>query len=137
MKIWMHRKILGFACLFVSILSCPGQELRFKYYGSKEGFVAAMGHINFAQDSLGFLWIGRGSGLYRFDGYTFKEYKRNPKDSLTLFKESTYTMTVDPAGNLWVSYIDALQRYDRNIDGFITFKMPAGNNIRSVFFETA
>ncbi|MBK7650795.1 MAG: hypothetical protein IPJ20_08665 [Flammeovirgaceae bacterium] len=85
----------------------------------------------------GFLWIGRGSGLYRFDGYTFKEYKRNPKDSLTLFKESTYTMTVDPAGNLWVSYIDALQRYDRNIDGFITFKMPAGNNIRSVFFETA
>ncbi|HEY5462966.1 MAG TPA: two-component regulator propeller domain-containing protein, partial [Hanamia sp.] len=36
------------------------------------------------KDSQGFLWFGTMSGLDRYDGYSFKIYRRNPNDSSSL-----------------------------------------------------
>ena len=116
-----------FSC---SIVLTSAQQIQFKHYQSEEGFIAAGGHRSFAQDSLGFLWIGTGGGLYRFDGYTFKLYKREPNDSSTLLREGIGMMKIDPAGKLWLVYDEWLQSYDRNRDGFVTYRLlPTGNNI--------
>jgi len=116
---------------------CCGQQIQFKHYQSEDGFVSPAGHRTFAQDSLGFLWIGTGGGLHRFDGYSFKLYRRNPKDSLTLFKETADMLKVDPAGKLWVVYEELLQCYDAKLDGFLTYRpLPEGFFIRSLFFDS-
>lgn len=72
MKDKLHRKI------FVSTICClllfpgllPGQIYRFINYGTDKnipsGFVYTLN-----QDNSGFLWVGTGSGISKFDGFRF------------------------------------------------------------------
>jgi len=51
-------------------------ELLSKEKGLEDGTVFCI-----TQDSKGFLWVGGGeSGLYRYDGYSFKPFHHNPED---------------------------------------------------------
>ncbi len=129
------RSLQLIACIGFISISTFAQTARFKNFGNQESFMAPGGHRSFSQDSLGFLWIGTGGGLYRFDGYDFKVYKRNPEDSLSLFQEGANLMHVDPIGRLWLLYGDRLQRYDMDLDGFVTYKPDVGGKlIRSLSF---
>ena len=88
------RQINVSACLLFTMFvmycaspRCVAQQIKFKSFGPAEGFTFPVGGRAFAQDSLGFLWNGTGGGLCRFDGYNFKVYKRDPKDSLSILNE--------------------------------------------------
>lgn len=54
------------------------------------------------QDKQGFLWIGTMSGLNRFDGYTFKTYYFDPRDTNSLGESWINSITEDDFGNLWI-----------------------------------
>jgi ligand-binding sensor domain-containing protein/DNA-binding CsgD family transcriptional regulator len=54
------------------------------------------------QDRRGFMWFGTQSGLNRFDGYTFKKYKYNPKSASTLPANIVLCIYEDSSGNLWI-----------------------------------
>ena len=43
------------------------------------------------KDTDGFLWFGTTSGLNRYDGYSFKIYRKNPNDSASLSDNSVGT----------------------------------------------
>lgn len=104
---------------------CNAQTARFKHYSTDEGFTGAA-FKTIVQDSIGFLWISSGSGLYRFDGYRFESYKPRMNDTLSLPQELLRRVWVDPQGRLWVGVPDRIARYDRDLDGFITTKVPTG-----------
>ena len=55
------------------------------------------------KDSKGFMWFGTTSGLYRYDGYTFKAFQSNPKEGTSL--PDSYIRNIQEAldGNLWIS----------------------------------
>jgi ligand-binding sensor domain-containing protein len=75
-----------------------------------------------SQDNSGFIWMGTGEGLFRYDGYTFKAFKNflgNPATIAANIIASLY-----PEGNkLWVgtseglSYIDIGTQTVKNIPG--------------------
>jgi ligand-binding sensor domain-containing protein/serine phosphatase RsbU (regulator of sigma subunit) len=79
--------------LFSSLVE--GQSFRFRNYGTDKIPDSYIYTIN--QDDKGFLWIGTGSGLVRYDGFDFKSIPF--PDSVTN-RSATVSMK-DKNGNLW------------------------------------
>jgi signal transduction histidine kinase/ligand-binding sensor domain-containing protein len=56
-----------------------------------------------AQTADGYLWIGSGLGLYRFDGLRFQTYPFEPTDP-RLPSSDISTLAASPDGGLWIGY---------------------------------
>jgi len=52
------------------------------------------------QDKTGFIWIGKETGLFRYDGHSLKSYKHNPAIPGSIASNNILTITEDAAGNL-------------------------------------
>jgi signal transduction histidine kinase/ligand-binding sensor domain-containing protein len=71
------------------------------------------------QDSQGFIWVANGSGIARFDGYTFKVYWPVENDPTGLPKGGINALLADPHGGLWIgSASSGLVHYDPRTDTF-------------------
>jgi ligand-binding sensor domain-containing protein len=75
-----------------------------------------------ARDQTGFLWIATWDGLSRFDGYEFRNYYHNPKDSTSFPFFVIDRVLVDRLNNVWL-YTQGLPAvlYDRAKDSFFPF----------------
>ncbi len=75
------------------------------------------------QDKTGFLWISTWDGINRYDGYEFRNYYHNPKDSTSVPFFVVDKTVVDASNNVWVM---CQQRpvviYNRVTDKFDRFK---------------
>lgn len=81
------------------------------------------------QDHEGFIWIGTEDGLNRFDGRSFKEYRKTPGDSMSLRSNLINCMFVDSKGVLWIgTNHGGLSRYIKETDNFQTYT----NNINDI-----
>ena len=107
----MRLLLLSFSLLLTSIGF--SQNFRFNEYGIEDG-IAQNFIYSMEQDAKGYLWIGTGEGLCRFDGQNFKTF--TTKDGLA---EDVVTSTFIGSDNvLWVGHNSgALSRYT---DGEIT-----------------
>ncbi len=68
-------------CLMVvlgcwALLSVKATEYQFKHYDTSNG-LSQNTVLVIAQDSTGFMWFGTNGGLNRFDGKTFKVYRKS------------------------------------------------------------
>ena len=54
------------------------------------------------KDGRGYMWFGTPAGLYRYDGYTFRNFQSNSKDGSSL--PDSYILSIQEAldGNLWI-----------------------------------
>jgi len=74
------------------------------------------------QDSLGFLWIGTEVGLYRYDGYRFRQYTIALNDSSAISDLWVTDIDEDHRGNLWIgTYGGDLNHYDQRTGRFVHF----------------
>ncbi|GAA4915077.1 hybrid sensor histidine kinase/response regulator transcription factor [Mucilaginibacter defluvii] len=72
------------------------------------------------KDKLGFMWFGTQNGLNRYDGYSFKVYQHNLKDSTSIAGNNINCLFEDSNGDLWIGTSDGgLVLYDRGKDAFI------------------
>ncbi|MBP1658183.1 MAG: Signal transduction histidine kinase [Bacteroidetes bacterium] len=90
------------------------------------------------RDSKGFVWIGTGNGLSRYDGYGFKTYRNVLNDSSSIASSMIMVVKEDSKHRLWVGTWDAgLSLYDPRRDRFINFTPRPGDSswiqVRSVF----
>ena len=60
-----------------------GQTMRLQNFNGRQG-LAQSRLTALAQDSAGFLWVGSGSGLYRFDGTAFRAFIHHRGDTTSL-----------------------------------------------------
>lgn len=75
--------------------------------------------LSMLQDRIGFMWFGTGSGLNRYDGYSFKVYLNNPQDSLSISDNSISALYEDREGYIWVGTSGGfVNRFDRKTDLF-------------------
>jgi ligand-binding sensor domain-containing protein len=57
------------------------------------------------QDSRGYLWFGTTNGLYRYDGYNFKVFRKIKGDNSSLPENTVLKISEDKAGKLWLGLI--------------------------------
>ncbi len=65
----------GILTFFIFILTCSvfSQEYNFRNYGAEQGLAQSYVY-SITQDELGYLWIGTGNGLSKFNGLKFENF---------------------------------------------------------------
>ena len=93
------KKIL-LALMLILPMAAAGVYL-FKTLDARNGLTISQ--INCVlKDSRGYIWLGTPSGLYRYDGYTFRSFQSNSQDGSSL--PDSYVISVQESleGTLWV-----------------------------------
>ncbi len=86
------------------------ERFKFRNYTIQNG-LSSSSVTCITQDKDGFLWIGTGDGLNRFDGYEFHKYRTNSKDSLSLINNRIYSIYISDAKSMYVGTRGGLNRY--------------------------
>lgn len=109
-------------CFIIMSLPSNGASVPQKYsvtYFSTQNGVED-GLVNdIIQDHKGLLWFATWNGLYRFDGYNFKNYKSNMEDESGLTNDRLLSITEDKFGCIWVlCYDSTCYRFNPNKEIF-------------------
>lgn len=123
-------------CLFVAGLPARGEMIPRKYsvtYFSSQNGVED-GLVNdIIQDHKGLLWFATWNGLYRFDGYNFKNYKSNIEDQGGLTNDRLLNIVEDKFGCIWVlCYDSTCYRFNPDKEVFEPVIQQPSNNFRSI-----
>ncbi|MEO5942417.1 MAG: two-component regulator propeller domain-containing protein, partial [Ferruginibacter sp.] len=92
------------------------------------------------KDQDGFLWFGTMSGLDRYDGYSYRVFRKNYNDSSSLPDNSIQSLYELPGGKMWVStmgggciYNSATEKFDADINGYLqSLGLPSGTVVNIV-----
>ncbi len=103
---------------FLSITAIAQQEVHFDHLNMDKG-LSQNSVISIVQDKYGFMWMGTRHGLNRYDGYRFKTYKENTRDTNSIKNDYINVLLKDSRGTLWVGTDYGLSVYDYEHDTFI------------------
>ncbi len=98
--------------LFCARLSAQEPPYRIEHVSIEQGvphnYIQCM-----LQDRNGFMWFGTLLGLVRFDGYTYKTYRHDPRDPFSLSNDDIAALYEDADQNLWIgTYQGGLNKFD-------------------------
>ncbi len=118
-----------------NILLASNETLRIEDYSYKEGLTSS-GVNSVYKDSRGFLWICTNNGLFRYDGYSFKNINSIAAGYL---KFETYCIVEDKNQNFWIGTAGrGIAYYNSHTGKLFSLNMKAANNLkvnRIVFFN--
>jgi ligand-binding sensor domain-containing protein/signal transduction histidine kinase len=104
-----------------------GPSIRFEHLSIEDGLPQNSAN-SILQDSQGFLWIGTLGGLARYDGYSFKVFKHDNDEPLSLSSNSIRAMFEDSQGILWLGTDGGgLNRFNPETEQFRHFRFDASN----------
>lgn len=102
-------------------ITAQSNKTLFQHYTINDGL--ASNSVNDIEvDNEGFIWIATEAGLNRFDGYEFRTYLYNPKDSNSIINSQVRHLAVNDTGNIWVGVYDtSFDLYDQTLERFINY----------------
>ena len=87
--------------LFIGTAGAQDNIYLFKTLDAKDGLTSSQ--INcILKDGRGYIWFGTAAGLYRFDGYTFKNFQCDSQDGSSLPDSYIYSIQEALDGTLWI-----------------------------------
>jgi signal transduction histidine kinase/ligand-binding sensor domain-containing protein/DNA-binding response OmpR family regulator len=117
--------------------------LKFEHIGTREG-LSQIDVSSIIQDSRGFMWIGTGNGLNRYDGYKFIVYRFDTDNRNSLSNNVINDLAEDRFGNIWIATKEGLNKFDRASGRFTRYlhndhdKASLANNvINRISFDKA
>jgi len=115
------------------VLYAQKNNFSFDHLGLREGL--SQSYVNCViQDKQGFMWFGTQDGLNKFDGYHFKVYKNNPKESKTISNNYIHAITMDHVGNLWIATDNGLNKFDPVTEQFTLYQSHSkGSELKQKF----
>jgi len=131
----LHRLFL--ALTFFSVINCElladAESTFFSNLSIRDGLPSNI-IASITQDQQGFIWIGTGSGLARYDGYHFKIFKRSEQENSLPSNELNTLLTV--GDYLWVGTWNGLCKIQTRT--FEVTRIDLGNNkaIRALYKGT-
>src|SRR4051812_1706960 len=96
---------------FFTAVSGQQESFRVTRYDETSGLQSNV--INaMLQDKKGYMWFGTADGLCRYDGYTFKTFRRIKGDSNSLPENNVLKLAEDNDGKIWIGMLDNISSYD-------------------------
>ena len=92
-------------------------DIKFAEYTIEDGISEDI-IMSIVEDSDGYIWVGSIEGLFRYDGYHFKEYKHSPNNPNSIPQGFARTMFVSEHGELWLGTYEGLAKYRPETDDF-------------------
>jgi signal transduction histidine kinase/ligand-binding sensor domain-containing protein/DNA-binding response OmpR family regulator len=71
------------------------------------------------KDELGFMWFGTRSGLNRFDGYSFRVFKHDLRDTSSIADDEVSQLFEGPDHTIWINTKSKLEIYNLLTETFI------------------
>jgi signal transduction histidine kinase/ligand-binding sensor domain-containing protein len=85
------------------------------------------------KDHQGFMWFGTEDGLFRYDGYGMKGYRKDEHDTTSISSNFILSLFEDSEKNLWIGTLDGgLCWYDRRKDSFMRLRSPGTEEDRRI-----
>ena len=92
-------------------------DIKFAEYTIEDGISEDI-IMSIVEDSDGYIWVGSIEGLFRYDGYHFKEYTHVPNNPNSIPQGFARTMFVSEQGELWLGTYEGLAKYRPETDDF-------------------
>ncbi len=73
------------------------------------------------QNSQGYMWLGTGQGLFRYDGYKFKLFLIDPDNKNSLTINTINCLYEDHLKQIWIGTVDGIYRFDPITEAFQSF----------------
>lgn len=128
----LKSKLFYYLLFYLAI--CPllleGQigDAKFEHLSTNDGLSQSSVRA-ILQDQTGFLWLGTGDGLNRYDGYNYLIYKKIPQNSNSLSHNMIWSLWEDRAGIIWIGTDMGLNRLDPRVEQFTRYlKNPYRSN---------
>ncbi|MCB0569227.1 MAG: response regulator [Phaeodactylibacter sp.] len=115
----MFYLLLALACS-VSPLFSQTEQYRFSHLTIDEGL--SNNQVNcIYKDRFGFMWFGTMSGLNRFDGYHFRVFRNDPRDTFSIGDNYVLNLFEDHQGRLWADTRSGLNVFDPRSEKFYRY----------------
>jgi signal transduction histidine kinase/ligand-binding sensor domain-containing protein len=129
--------IIVFA-IFLFSLDCYAQDdCTIKHYSVNDG-LSQSSVYHFLEDRNGYMWIGTGNGLNRFDGYEFRIFKNDLQEPGTISHSIIRTLHQAPDGKIWIGTDAGINVFDSGKNNF--FRPPSvlfsTNNVSCTILKT-
>jgi len=86
------------------------------------------------QDRQGFLWLASQRGIARFDGYKFKQFRKNIDDDKSILSDIAIKLFLDNRDHLWVSTIHGLSVLNPTTEHFTNYEYGSNkHNLKTTF----
>src|SRR5436190_21430847 len=108
---FIRNILLVFGIIFFLLQKGEAQRFNFSFEQfTTDNGLSHESVINITKDPDGFLWIGTGNGLNRFDGISFKILRNNPNSEQSISGNYIAGTTLDKKGYLWIATNNGLCR---------------------------
>jgi ligand-binding sensor domain-containing protein/serine phosphatase RsbU (regulator of sigma subunit) len=124
MRYWKQVTVFLLSVLTNSAFS---QDYNYRNFNSSDGLTNTFIY-SVVQDIKGYLWIGTGDGLFRYNGFTFEDY--SVKDSLA---DNFVTCGISDGELMWFGHMNG-KISCRHGDTFRTVRLPQNNLSRITHF---
>ncbi|MBN1597641.1 MAG: response regulator [Bacteroidales bacterium] len=122
--------VVGFLGISNFSVFAKEKAVQFEYLTTDNG-LSHQTVATIVQDSTGFMWFGTRNGLNRYDGYTFKIYNSDKKDSVSIPGDRIEDLLIDSKGNLWIAHNRGYSIYNRELDNFINYSGVSNDEIQA------
>jgi signal transduction histidine kinase/ligand-binding sensor domain-containing protein/CheY-like chemotaxis protein len=97
------------------------KSLKINHYSSSHKLPGASIQCMY-QDKIGIFWLGiESEGLTKYDGKTFTVYKNDPNNPQSISNNYPIRIAEDDNGDLWVTTLNGLNKFDRKSETFTRF----------------
>jgi ligand-binding sensor domain-containing protein len=113
LQVARHTIFFTFSVFFLfETALCQRTEFRVTNYDETTGLQSSVINV-MLQDSRGYLWFGTADGLCRYDGYSFKTFRRVNGQSNSLPGNYVVELAEDHEGKIWIGLLkDGISCYD-------------------------
>ena len=106
-----------------------GDDVRFLRLSGIEG-LSQNRVTQIVQDDQGFIWLATQHGVDRYDGYQFRMFKNDPRQTSSLCGVFMFSLFKDRSGTLWMGCEHGLDRFDPSTETFIHYQIASDTTPR-------